>query len=86
MGALKGEEDKLKPRARQNAILELGYFIAKLGRKHVCALHKGGIEFPSDYHGVVYTAFDEGGAWKMELAREMKAAGLDVDFNKVVDA
>lgn len=72
------------PRARQNVILELGYFIGKLGRKNVCALKKGEVELPSDFSGVVYTPYDgadEG--WKLKLAREMRVAGLDVDMNKV---
>jgi predicted nucleotide-binding protein len=75
--------DNAKPRARQNVILELGYFIGKLGRNGVCALKKGDVELPSDFSGVVYTPYDgadEG--WKIKLAREMKAAGLEVDLNK----
>ena len=36
VGALKGEaDDQLKPRARQNVIFELGYFIKALGREKV---------------------------------------------------
>jgi hypothetical protein len=30
---------------------------------------------------VVYIPMDEAGAWKMFLAREIKAAGLNVDLN-----
>lgn len=74
-----------RPRARQNVILELGYFIGKLGRKGVCALKKGDVELPSDFSGVVYTPYDgadEG--WKIKLAREMRAAGLEVDLNKAL--
>jgi predicted nucleotide-binding protein len=75
---------KLQPRARQNVILELGYFVAKLGRDRVCALKKGDIEVPTDYIGVGYVDLDPKGGWRLDLAREIKAAGIDVDLNKAV--
>lgn len=68
-----------QPRARQNVILELGYFLGNLGRNRVCALYKSGVELPSDMSGVVYIAMDDLGAWKRALAREFKAAGIEVD-------
>lgn len=86
VGALRGEEDKLRPRARQNVILELGYFVSALGRSCVFALKKGDLDIPSDYISVVYTQMDEPGAWKMALAREIHSAGITVDFQKVVMA
>ncbi len=73
--------ESLQPRARQNVILELGYFIAKLSRKRVCPLLAKGVEVPSDYAGVVYVELDESGAWKTKVAKEMRAADLDVDLN-----
>jgi predicted nucleotide-binding protein len=72
----------LNPRARQNVVLELGYFVGLLGRKHVCALYKGGVELPSDYDGVVWMNMD--GEWRFTLARELKAAGFAVNMNLVV--
>jgi predicted nucleotide-binding protein len=72
----------LRPRARQNVILELGYFIGKLCRPRVCALYKEGVELPSDIHGVIYVPYDGAGGWRLELARELKAAGIDVDLNR----
>lgn len=81
-GRLMGEKD-LHPRARQNVVLELGYFYAKLGRANVCALVKGNLELPSDISGVIHKKIENGNSWKYELAREMQAAGLPVDLNKV---
>jgi len=71
-------------RARQNVILELGYFMGRLGRERVCTLYKEGVETPSDYHGVVYVPMDLAGAWKLGLAKELKASGLAVDLSRVV--
>lgn len=81
LGGLEG--DTPTPRARQNVILELGYFIGRLGRDRVCTLKTGKIEIPSDVIGVGYTEMDAGGAWRFTLASEMKAAGYDVDLNKL---
>jgi len=74
----------LRPRARQNVLLELGFFCGILTRAKVCALYKGGLELPSDFDGVAYVPFDDGGAWRMRLARELKACGFVVDFNRAV--
>jgi predicted nucleotide-binding protein len=68
-------------RARQNVILEMGLFIGRLGRSHVCALYAHGVELPSDLAGLGYTPLDEHGAWETKLAKELRAAGLDVDMN-----
>ena len=76
------KEDEPKPRARQNVLLELGYFIGKLGRDKVCALKRGTVDIPSDFAGVVWENMDDGGGWRLSLARELKAAGHEVDLNK----
>lgn len=79
-----GQEEKLQARARQNVVLEMGYFVGKLGRSKVCLLHKGSIELPSDVLGVVYAAMDESSGWQLTLARELAAAGYDIDLNRLV--
>lgn len=80
-GVKTSSPDKLQPRARQNVVLELGFFVGKLGRRHVCALYKGSLELPSDYLGVGYVALDEGGGWRLQLAKELRGAGFSVDMN-----
>jgi predicted nucleotide-binding protein len=84
VGAVATMPTSLQPRARQNVILELGYFIGRLGRDRVCALQRGDLALPSDVVGVVYVPMDADGAWKLLLAREMKAAGLPVDLNRAM--
>jgi hypothetical protein len=76
-GRKKGSR-RLRPRARQNVILELGYFLARLGRQRVCALYVAGVELPSDFHGVLYVELDDGGTWRRLLLSELVAAGLPV--------
>lgn len=57
IGSVKG--GTLAPRARQNVILELGYFLAHLGQARVCALVTPGLETPSDFDGIVYIRMDD---------------------------
>lgn len=78
------EEDSLKPRARQNVVFEHGLMCGLLGRKRVVALVEDGVEIPSDLSGFVYVPLDEAKRWQFDVAREMKAAGLDVDLNKLL--
>ena len=82
LGGPKGAN--LQPRARQNVVLELGYFLGRLRRQNVCALYRGDLELPSDYMGVIYSPYDGAGGWRLQLAKELKAAGLDVDMNKAL--
>ncbi|RQW71839.1 hypothetical protein EBB56_05325 [Halomonas sp. YLB-10] len=67
-----------RDRARQNVVFEHGYLMAKLGRENVCSLVKGKIETPNDISGVVYVPLDDFGAWKNEVARELKACGYSI--------
>ena len=62
--------DDGKHRARQNVILEMGYFLGMLGRKsgRVILLYKGNLELPSDLSGLVYINIDKG----------IKAVGEDI--------
>jgi predicted nucleotide-binding protein len=70
-------------RARQNVIFELGFFVGKLGRGRACLLRKGDTEIPSDLYGVIYTDLDSADGWKLKLVKELKAAGLNFDANKM---
>jgi len=73
-----------KPRARQNVVMELGYFIGKLGRPRVAALYKGDVELPSDIQGVLYIEMDPAGAWKTKLAQEFGQVKLLIDISALL--
>jgi predicted nucleotide-binding protein len=84
VGAVKEEKENLNARARQNVVLELGYFLGKLGRNRVCPIYKSGVEIPSDYQGVAYTEFDSAEGWKRKLAQELVEAEFKIDLNAVL--
>jgi predicted nucleotide-binding protein len=71
------------PRARQNVVFELGFFFASLGRHHVAVLNNG-VEKPSDIDGIAYLPYPSGN-WKVELAKEIHAAGVAVDMHRLLE-
>ena len=75
--------DEYSLRARQNVILELGYFMGKIGRDRVCALKLDEVEIPSDIFGVIWTDLDSSGMWKYKLGKELIAAGYVIDLSKI---
>ena len=84
VGNVKSEAENLNVRARQNVVFEHGYLIGRLGRENVSALVDGKLELPNDISGVVYISLDEGAAWQLQLAKEMKQSGYDIDMNKLI--
>jgi predicted nucleotide-binding protein len=80
-GGRKGQHSR-NPRGRQNVILEMGYFYGVLGRSRVSILLYPGVERPSDMDGLVYINFDDDGAWKSQLFRELAHAHIQVDVSR----
>ncbi|WP_416151146.1 TIR domain-containing protein [Salipaludibacillus sp. HK11] len=80
IGAKKGNE--LQSRARQNVVFEHGFLIGKIGREKVAALKKDIVEVPNDIAGVVYIDMIAG--WKLEIAKELRGSGYDIDYNLIV--
>lgn len=71
-------------RARQNVILEIGYFIGKLGRDKVRLLIKESTSIPSDLQGILYDNYDSEGAWRINLAKEIMAVGIPINIDKLI--
>jgi predicted nucleotide-binding protein len=67
LGGKVGEDPK--PRARQNVLLELGYFLGKLGRDRLVVLHDGAAEVPSDLSGLLTVRCSQD--WKLPLLKEL---------------
>jgi predicted nucleotide-binding protein len=69
----------LSYRARQNVVLEFGYFMGLLGRDRVCCLHKGNTELPSDMHGIVYIPFETSvEKIRLRIMKELREAGYEI--------
>lgn len=80
-----GATGSAQPRARQNVILEMGMFLAKLGRKRVSVLYKGNIELPSDINGLLYIKFDDRiDEIKDRIAAELQEAGFDINIKDLL--
>ena len=75
------KEKDYKARARQNVVLEAGFFMGKLGREKVVYLASPELELPSDLQGIVYTNASN---WQFDLLKELKAMGYNIDFNKLM--
>ena len=73
-------ERALQLRARQNVILELGFFFGKLGFERVFVVSAAlpvfpNFERPSDLHGIVFESMTDP-AWKERLARKLRQGGF----------
>jgi predicted nucleotide-binding protein len=77
-------QNALQFRARQNVILELGFFYGYLGWEHVFVLLKKphkvfpNFERPSDLEGAVFDLIDDNGKWRVKLAKKLEAAGFQL--------
>lgn len=65
------KEADYNKRARQNVIIETGFFWGKLGREEVIILYEDGVEIPSDYKGFLYIPFKDN--WKDDLRKEIQS-------------
>lgn len=70
-------------RARQNVVFEMGAFVGLLGRRNVTILYGKDVELPSDLAGLVYIPLDLSKAWRLELLKEIEAAGIEVDRSRI---
>jgi predicted nucleotide-binding protein len=70
-------ETKSARRARQNVILELGWFMGRLGRENVILMSQGDIELPSDVLGVLYLEFKtDVHEVAAEISKQLRDVGL----------
>jgi len=71
------DEFKSLRRARQNVIMELGWFMGRLGRENVIVISQGEIELPSDVHGILYLPFTTDiHEVSAEISKQLRDVGL----------
>lgn len=79
-------ETAAKSRVRQNVVLELGMFLAKLGRERVAILLKEAPDFerPSDIQGLIYIPFqNKVDEVSLNLIRELSRQGYTIDPSRI---
>ncbi len=79
-------ESGYKSRVRQNVVLELGMFLAKLGREKVAILLKEAENFerPSDIQGLIYIPFqNKVDEVAVSLIRELTRQGYKIDSARI---
>jgi predicted nucleotide-binding protein len=78
----------LQFRARQNVILELGFFYGLLGWENVFVLFRSpdkvypNFERPSNIDGAVFDSMDASGLWRESLAQKLREAGFRLTNNE----
>jgi hypothetical protein len=66
-----------------DALFDLGCCVGRLGSSRVIVLHRTG-EPHTDRFGLSHIVFDAFDGWRLQLARHLKRAGVEVDLNKLV--
>ncbi|HLP55075.1 MAG TPA: nucleotide-binding protein [Fluviicola sp.] len=77
----------IRPRARQNVVLEMGMLLSKFGRTHTTILIKGELEHPSDIHGIIYLSYkDHVKEIAVRLFKRLEECGFQIDPKKAMEA
>ena len=86
IGAAIATSDNLRPRARQNVVLELGMVLSRLGRHRVAILVKGeDPEKPSDIDGLIYIPFkSKVNEAANVLGAALASAGFQIDVRNLL--
>lgn len=75
--------DQPQSSADPDALFDLGCCVGKLGAGRVIVLHRGG-QAHTDRFGLTHVVFDTTDGWQLQLARQLKRGGVEVDLNKLI--
>lgn len=65
------------------AAFEIGYCAGKLGFSRVCVIHTAPHPMFHDDYGMAYIPVDPAEGWQLQLGRQLKRAGIEVDLNRL---
>ena len=65
-------------------LMEIGFVLGAVGAGRTCLALSGAPAPVAELEGIARHSMDDGGLWRLLLAREMRQAGLDVDMNKAL--
>jgi hypothetical protein len=65
-------------------VFQLGCCIGRLGMRRACVLVPEGIPQLPEEHGVMFLPMDAADGWQLQLARQLKRSGIEVDLNRLV--
>jgi hypothetical protein len=66
-----------------SSVFKLGYCAGKLGLRRMCMMNGPSHPNVGDSQGIAHVAVDVNGGWQLQLARQMKRAGCDIDLNRL---
>src|SRR5579862_5318209 len=69
-----GSDGGARRKPNPDAMMWLGYFAGRLGRRRVCGLLEPGLEQPGRALGIRSYPYDEGGGWKALVAKAIDLA------------
>jgi predicted nucleotide-binding protein len=64
-------------------VFQLGYCVGKLGLRRICVLIPDSGGAFCDQHGVLFVPLDGADGWQLQVARQLKRSGIEIDLNRM---
>jgi len=71
------------PQPSRRSAFELGFCAGRLGAHRTCVLHTAAAGLFRDAYDILYIPVDPAEGWQLQLARQLKQAGIEVDLNRL---
>jgi uncharacterized protein Usg len=64
-------------------VFQLGYCVGKLGLRRICVLFPDSGGSFCDEHGVLFVPLDAADGWQLQVARQLRRSGIEIDLNRL---